>query len=999
MQKLSHMVLGFILVSFFALISPQVFAHASHGGGGGGGVSNDCSTLFTDALQTHGTAHGQDIVFKCDGKIVNNPDTTLLTKSVTNPSGGSCADTCNTAECTASGTAANTIDAGTFKLMSGNTDITVNNGQNITIGPSNTNYDDIRVKNGGTATFASLSSGEYRIDKLRVDAGGIVYLTAGDYWIKALQLKDDSKLKVSGSGTVRIFVKNGTKIGRRAEVNYNSGVANAAKQLFMYGYNNIRLRDDSKFVGFIYTKKFLDIDKRVQITGAGRGQDIEVGDDSVVTYDSTAKNALDLGFLCPSVSDITHYVLSHASTGIYCFKQRVTVTAYNNSSVYTDYDSIAVLDTGTNRGTWTLVSGNGNFNDSTSDDGKATYDFATSDNGVAVFDLYYTRGNSTVDIEVYEQSNTSVRDNDASGNITFYDYGLVVSENNFNTSNPPEGQIYNAVQTAGIADTLHITAYGQTNPTTGACGIISGYNGSKPLKFWQDYIDPNSGTITEKINGTSIGSTEGGAVSVTLSFSSGEATASALYRDVGKIRINFKDDNSSFPLRGSTSDFVVRPAKFGFNFVDNPAATDHNGPVYRKAGEAFTGIITAQDNDGNTTPNFGNESTLEKPVLHSSTLVLPAGGRNASGNDGAIGNGSNLTKTGAGVFQSTALSFDEVGIIKITSQLASANYMNVGGNTSTESGNVGRFVPDRFELSANTPSLASGYSGLSTFTYMGQIIPYSVAPVLTATAKSVTGNTTENYKGNFFKLTTSTVTQSYASNSTQATFDSAAAESTNPNIVDNSNGTATITYSDGGGFVFQKVNGVDATAFNAEIELSTNVIDSDTVAYASNPYKFGGTAQGTGLTFVGGNLIYQGRIQIFDNAGHEELELALPYQVEYFDGNDYVLNTLDNFTVFNNPANISLTPDPSNLDTTASVTTLVGGKGTITLSPPVGGVKGGVIVTTLLEQIKGNLPYLQHDWEIDGNEDGVFDDNPSALATFGVYEGKKNIIFLEEITD
>lgn len=998
MQKISQKVFGLLIFTVFSLFS--TISYATHGGGGGG-VSNDCSNLFAGGLQTHGSSSSKEIEFECRAKLVNNPSTVLTTKSVDNPS-GSCPNTCVSSDCTASGIPANQIDAGSFKNQSGGSNFNVNNNQTKTIGSGGTdNYNRVRVKNNSTLNFTSHGANtEYKIDRLQLYNNSTVNFVPGDYWIREFLFGPDAKINVVGTGTVRIFVESDINSNDRAQFNYNSGVANAAKNFFLYGYGKIELKNDVKFVGFMYSKEKATLNHRVNFVGGILAEEIKIDHDSTVTYDSVARSSLDLGFLCPSApSDITHFVLSHASTGIYCFNQQVTVTAYNNSSIYTNYDSTIVLDTGTGRGTWTKVSGNGSFSDATADDGQALYTFSASDNGVAVFNLEYTRGSSTVDIEVYEQSNTSIRDDDNSGSIAYYEHGLVLSENNFNTSNAPEGQVYNAVQTAGIADTLHLTAYGQTNPSTGACGIITSYNGGKPLKFWQDYIDPGTGTITETINGTSIGNSEGSAVSVTISFSNGEATASALYRDVGKIRINMKDENAGFPLNGSTSDFVVRPAKFGLSFTDNPGASDHTGPVYKKAGEAFTGVITAQDNDGNTTPNFGNESTLEKPVLSSSTLVLPTGGRNASGNDGAIGNGSNLSKTSPGIFESTALSFDEVGIIRITAQLASQNYMGVGGNTSTESGNVGRFIPDNFAVTGNTPSIASGYGGLSTFSYLGQVLPYSVKPQVSVTAKSSLGNTTENYKGDFFKLTTSSVTQSYASNSTEATFNTAAAESSNPTIVDNTNGTATITYNDGGGFIFEKVNGTDVTAFNAEIELSTNIIDTDNVAYATNPFKFGATTTGNGITFVGGNAIYQGRLNIFDAAGHEEIDLVLPIQVEYYDGNDYILNTADSFTAFTSSSNVGLNAEPIGLSTTVTVVPLVNGQGSIKLSPPDNGTKGNIVVTLLLEQLKANLSYLQHDWETDDNEDGVFDDNPAALATFGVYEGKKNIIFLEEITD
>jgi MSHA biogenesis protein MshQ len=42
-------------------------------------------------------------------------------------------------------------------------------------------------------------------------------------------------------------------------------------------------------------------------------------------------------------------------------------------------------------------------------------------------------------------------------------------------------------------------------------------------------------------------------------------------------------------------------------------------------------------------------------------------------------------------------------------------------------------------------------------------------------------------------------------------------------------------------------------------------------------------------------------------------------------------------------------------------------------------------------------PWLQYDWNWNGVEVKVFDENPSAIATFGLYRGNDRIIYIREV--
>jgi threonine aldolase len=77
-------------------------------------------------------------------------------------------------------------------------------------------------------------------------------------------------------------------------------------------------------------------------------------------------------------------------------------------------------------------------------------------------------------------------------------------------------------------------------------------------------------------------------------------------------------------------------------------------------------------------------------------LVLPAGGSSGTLSNGSIAGGSFTN----GVATVDNLAFSEVGIVTLTPAVADGNYLGTGAVTGTPTGNVGRFVPARFALTA-----------------------------------------------------------------------------------------------------------------------------------------------------------------------------------------------------------------------------------------------------------------------------------------------------------
>jgi MSHA biogenesis protein MshQ len=687
----------------------------------------------------------------------------------------------------------------------------------------------------------------------------------------------------------------------------------------------------------------------------------------------------------------TAFTVSATSNATNCTPQVVSVTAKNGAATATAYTRNITLTTQSGTGTWTLVNGDGVFNQATANSGVATYTYAYSDLGTADFALTYSSGSSPITLRAYQTSNTSIA---GTTPVSFYPSGFAITATTLNT--PP----FASALTAGTGANMYITAYGGSNLGDAVCGKLTSYNGTKTLKFWVTYSNPiASAGVIPTVNGATINTAQAGSSTQNVTFTNGQASVLFNYQDAGAIQISAQDTLSATTLVGSTDVFVVKPAQFAVSITSpiNPAATSATDPVFVKAGAPFSATVQAKSSTGANTPNYGNETVPASVTLASSTVVLPVGGRNGSTNAGIIANGSNFTKTGPGLFSSSALSFDEVGIFKFTASVKGGDYLGAGNVSGPETGNIGRFYPNNFAVTGNSPAFNAGCVGCG-FTYMDQPFSFAINPVVTVTAQSLGGTTTQNYTGNFWRLLLSSLNPTYTSSSTLTLNSSSPVSSVT--FVDNGNGTGTYTFGSGTGFKLQRVSAVSLSPPESlEVRLASTYTDQDGVTYASNPYVFGGTATGTGISFNGGKTFYFGRMTLANTSGSELAPLSVAFQTEYYNGTDFQVNTADNGTSFSNPAWVSITPTPNTLSTTVSITPISNGIGAFTLSAPSpSGTLGSVVVQPNLSSAGANLPWLQFAWPSNAsNTTGLLTDNPSAVATFGIPEGVEQIIYQNEV--
>ena len=221
------------------------------------------------------------------------------------------------------------------------------------------------------------------------------------------------------------------------------------------------------------------------------------------------------------------------------------------------------------------------------------------------------------------------------------------------------------------------------------------------------------------------------------------------------------------------------------------------GAVTHKAGRPFTVRATAVNGAGSpaTTTNYTGTP---------SAMLSACAGAACTATFGTLSVG---TAASAGVLASSTATYSNVGAFRV--QLVDSDFASVDvsdGSTSAErdigSGqlDVGRFVPDHLHVQLNTPQFAAACPG-GGFTYVGAPFDYVTAPVITVTARDFSNNVTTLYAGNWWRITNASLTGK-AYTAATGSLDTSGDPATDPVIVANGNGTGTLTFSAGTGFLF-----------------------------------------------------------------------------------------------------------------------------------------------------------------------------------------------------
>jgi MSHA biogenesis protein MshQ len=219
-------------------------------------------------------------------------------------------------------------------------------------------------------------------------------------------------------------------------------------------------------------------------------------------------------------------------------------------------------------------------------------------------------------------------------------------------------------------------------------------------------------------------------------------------------------------------------------------------------------------------------------------------------------------------------------------------------------------------------------------------------------------------------------------------------------------GQGTLTFGSGSGLLFTRTTPL--APFNAEIALSIDVIDSDSIAYPANPVSFGAPSAGNGIAFSSAKTVRFGRLRLTNTNGSQLISMPIRMETQYWNGTAFV-TAADTCTTIA-PSNISLGNYLRNLSSgqtsVASVSAFSGGKAWIRLSAPGPAHRGSVDVAVNLTggvataSCTGGMSastgsgkqYLQGAWC-----GAAYGNDPTARATFGTYTNSGSMIYMREV--
>jgi len=700
------------------------------------------------------------------------------------------------------------------------------------------------------------------------------------------------------------------------------------------------------------------------------------------------------------------FVIEHDGNGITCMPEPVTIMACLDASCTT-------TDTNVNTTIDLLINGGA----------SQTVNIV---NGVASLNFNYT---DTVNNAILSSSadyvcrNTSVINSlgqtDVDCGVNFSDTGFV-----FNTINN---------QVAGVDFNQSVTIQAVQADENGACSAL--FNNTTSIGFALQYQTPITTTLNDyTIGGTAINKVVGQPVAddyveIDVPFNaSGVGTLPTnIYYDAGQVSLHaYKviaatPELSAVTLTGNSNDFWVQPHRFE---ISSPISGFVGASTTHAAGVDFSYEIKAVNLQGATTTNYRQGNIRASVVRQTPTSV------NATDGIFTFSNSLGTQQVNSAIFIDRGYDFgtngevsistgeyDEVGSVSFDIQ--DNNYGGIGLVVNAAAVELGRFIPDYFEQTVAKHGGVTGSCG--NWVYTGELdgsgsgtINYSTEPQLSIVAKNDHGFITRNYRSfddtgeNFVKLTELGVTIAAPTQdidqigalgtpmllSANISHDANALEEVD-NIASPSpqpiGGELTYTFNIADNFVYTRDVNAVFTPFTAEFDIAiTSIIDSDHV-------------QATTLENVEIRNDVQvrfGRMVLDNSYGPETSALPQPLSTEYLTdlaSMTFTLNTDDNCTVVSNAAsNWTITDGDTSNGLTASDISLQGSGGLIAS----GTFDEVTLQNDSAERGSVNVEYIAPAWLLfDWDNDGLHDNNPTAVATFGRYRGNDRIIYWKEVNN
>ncbi|OUS41056.1 hypothetical protein A9R00_02920, partial [Oleispira antarctica] len=668
-------------------------------------------------------------------------------------------------------------------------------------------------------------------------------------------------------------------------------------------------------------------------------------------------------------SQVDHYEITHTTPGLTCEGSEVTITAHDSSHT----DVTVLSDTSISVTTNPIVTAIVN---------SPVVMLA----GTSSTSIYLQQASLLNDININVDDGNKTDDDGSLEDpwISFVDtaFRFYAAGNNTDTT-PINPQISGKPSiTAPGNQGLALRAI-RTNTDTGACEV--GLTGTQTVDIAYRCKDPavcSAAQLSFFANGNPsiVGTNNADSLTYTSADMTFDATGSAPFSfnfpDAGLVDLHASlavsattiPPNPAFTLVGSSNQFVVRPFAFELLFDANSTAADASGSKFVSAGADFSMQVRAVnwqaaddgDNDGlvdidgtsgvvadlsdnSATLNFGQENnarnftpthTLDQPSTSAGTLTSSA--VIAGGTSSHFNNGVSTTDA--------TLNWDEVGIIDIN--LILDNYLSAAGaNIIGQANNIGRFYPAQFIM-----TLSSTTNSCGSFSYMGQTAPDTEFDIrYTLEAHKTGGGLTQNYTGAFAKATPADHINIVAENNN----DGGSYQSRLENLADDAWLNGQYIYSDSG--YFSRGIVVDGPYQLLQLGIQFTDNDGDLSVLPGLDMKANSSADcnvvGDCDAWLIDNLdVRFGQLKLSNVFGPETFALDMAVQTEYFDGDNFILNTDDSCTSLVvtdpplSPRALSWTGNLAAGETTPSLTSdITAGLGVIQFSEAGLGNEGSVI--------------------------------------------------------
>ncbi len=957
-----------------------------------------CGDTFPDGIGS--IKNNKKIDFGQDAQLLNNPDTQLSAGTIDIDNGSSLL-TCSSAECTNGDPVINDVANANFDSTNASNDVTVAASSTGIIGDTTNEFDKVTINSAGELTVSANYS-EYFIDELILNnSNAVVNFTAGTYWIRRLTMGTGAILKAS-SGPVHLYIDRVNSWSSATLVNSPStGNSGSAEDLMMYFYRTVSLGTSLTFSGTMYSQRNLTLSDSSYIYGLVTAENVTLGDDTKVYYDEDAYAGLsDISWCETPVSTIGSIDISAASSGINCLATAVDIAIYDtDGALFSDYENTINLSTDVNHGDWSKdASANGTLTQLVTDNGSASYDMLSSDTGTASLYLQNTHAEATlITVEAEGIIDTHT--------ITFEAAGFVF-KNDGAIANIPNQLAAKDSDVSPSASTLSIEAVDTADD--GSCQAL--LLDSQSVQFSLECLSPGScGAATASINGTSVTPSDTGSLNyfpVSLDFgnnSSSEATFNLNYSEAGQIQLHafyeLLDQSgsasgetisvSSNSFAASPYGFCIEPNSSESNWQCTTPGISANCSAYKQAGATFDLDVVAKawNNSGGTDfcdSGFIQTQNFNLAVSINHALVAPVGG------DTGTFSSSSLTLS-SGQNLASAQSFSELAVF--TLDVGGDDYFGVTLPVNS-SENIGRFYAKDFLVMSQS---AATFNDANTgFSYVGQLngsdgaITYTLVPSFNFQVRGFNNQALKNYIGDYAHAPNITVAASSSvmggTSVLNVTSGFTLGVISGPDV----SSEYTYTFDVLDHFVFDREDNSLIDEFSNDIQLDIAIFSEsvDSASLANGAFNITGS----------GGAVRYGRLHINHAFGAETSMVSQVWQMEYYDGSDFVLNTLDSDTDYDlsqigaitvsdvgDAAAPLLSTDSSASGEIADTGVFASGLLQVNWAATTGGRYGTIRFPYNIES------WLEYDWSGGGDED------PEASVTFGQYRGHDRVIYWKEI--